>query len=40
MSSEEITPEFSVRFTIPGVETSYIVNATIDGKHTVNISDL
>ena len=40
MSSEEITPEFSVRFTIPGVETSYIVNATIDGKHTVNLSDL
>ncbi len=40
MSSEEITPEFSVRFTIPGVETSYIVNATIDGKHTATISDL
>lgn len=40
MSSEEITPEFSVRFTIPGVETSYIVNATIDGKHAVSISDL
>lgn len=40
MSSEEITPEFSVRFTIPGVETSYIVNATVDGKHTVSISDL
>ena len=40
MSSEEITPEFSARFTIFGVDTSYIVNATIDGKHTVNISDL
>lgn len=40
MSSEEITPEFSARFTIPGVETSYIVNATIDGKHTATISDL
>lgn len=40
MSSEEITPEFSARFTIPGIETSYIVNATIDGKHTVTISDL
>lgn len=39
MSSEEITPEFSARFTIPGVETSYIVNATINGKHTVSISD-
>jgi general secretion pathway protein H len=39
MSSEEITPEFSARFTIPGVKTSYIVNATIDGKHTVSISD-
>jgi general secretion pathway protein H len=40
MSSEEITPEFSARFTIPGVKTSYIVNATINGKHTVSISDL
>lgn len=40
MSSEEITPEFSARFIFPGVETSYIVNATIDGKHSVNISDL
>lgn len=40
MSSEEITPEFSVRFTIPGIKASYIVNATIDGKHTVSISDL
>ena len=39
MSSEEITPEFSARFTIPGVKTSYIVNATINGKHTVSISD-
>jgi len=40
MSSEEITPEFSARFIFPGVETSYIVNATIDGKHSVTISDL
>jgi general secretion pathway protein H len=40
MSSEEITPEFSARFIIPGVEESYIVNATMDGKHTVSISDL
>lgn len=40
MSSEEISPEFSVRFTIPGIETSYLVNATIGGKHTVSISDL
>lgn len=39
MSSEEITPEFSARFTIPGVKTSYIVNATINGKHTVSLSD-
>ena len=40
MSSEEITPEFSARFTIPGIETSYIVNATFNGKHTVTVSDL
>lgn len=40
LSSEEITPEFSARFIIPGVETSYIVKATIDGKHTATISDL
>jgi len=40
MSSEEITPEFSARFIFPGVETSYIVNATINGKHSVDLSDL
>lgn len=39
MSSEEIIPEFSARFTIPGVETSYVVKATLYGKHTVSISD-
>lgn len=40
MSSEEITPEFSARFTIPGIKASYLVNATIDGKHSVSIGEL
>lgn len=40
LSSEEITPEFSARFTIPGIETSYIVRGTADGRHTVELSDL
>ena len=40
MSSEEITPEFSARFTIPGTKASYIVKATIDGKHSVEASEL
>jgi len=40
MSSEEITPEFSARFTIPGTKASYVVNATVDGKHSVKASEL
>jgi len=40
LSSEEITPEFSALFTIPGVETSYIVRGSIDGQHTVKPSEL
>ena len=39
LSSEEITPEFSVRFTLRGIETSYIVTGTIDGKNKVKASD-
>ena len=40
LSSEEITPEFSARFTLYDVETSYIVSGSIDGKHEVKLSDL
>ena len=39
LSSEEITPEFSAHFTLRGVETSYIVSGTIDGKQEVKLSD-
>ncbi|MDH3343165.1 MAG: type II secretion system minor pseudopilin GspH [Gammaproteobacteria bacterium] len=39
LSSEEITPEFSARFTLPGIETSYIVTGHIDGKQEVELSD-
>jgi len=39
LSSEEITPEFSARFSLRGVETSYIVSGSIDGKHEVKLSD-
>jgi general secretion pathway protein H len=39
LSSEEITPEFSARFSLPGVETSYIVIGSIDGKQEVKLSD-
>ena len=39
LSSEEITPEFSARFSLRGVETSYVVNGSIDGKHEVKLSD-
>ena len=40
LSSGEITPEFSVRLAIPGVETSYIVSADINGEHKAEVSDL
>lgn len=40
LSSEEITPEFSARFTLHGIETSYIVSGSIDGKHEARLSDL
>ena len=39
LSSEEITPEFSARFSLRGVETSYVVTGSIDGKHEVKLSD-
>ena len=40
LSSGEITPEFSVRLVMPGVETSYIVSGTVNGEHKAEISDL
>ena len=40
LSSGEITPEFSVRLVMPGVETSYIVSGTINGEHSAEISEL
>jgi len=40
LSSGEITPEFSVRLVMPGVETSYIVSGTINGEHQAEISEL
>lgn len=39
LSSEEITPEFSARFSLRGIETSYIVTGYIDGKQEVKLSD-
>ena len=40
LSSGEITPEFSVRLVMPGVETSYIVSGTVNGEHSAEISEL
>lgn len=40
LSSGEITPDFSVRLVMPGVETSYIVSGTINGEHKAEISEL
>jgi len=39
LSSEEITPEFSARFALRGIEASYIVSGNVDGKHEVKLSD-
>ena len=39
LSSEEITPEFSARFTLRGVETSYILSGTSDGRQNIEASD-
>jgi general secretion pathway protein H len=40
LSSGEITPDFSVRLVMPGVETSYIVSGTANGEHKAEISEL
>ena len=40
LSSGEITPEFSVRLVMRGVETSYIVSGTANGEHKAEVSEL
>ena len=40
LSSGEITPEFSVRLVMQGVETSYIVSGTVNGEHRAELSEL
>jgi general secretion pathway protein H len=40
LSSGEITPEFSVRFYMFGIETSYLVNGRFDGELETKVSDL
>ena len=40
LSSGEITPEFEIRFYIPGIETSYFVQGFFDGSLKTEISDL
>jgi general secretion pathway protein H len=40
LSSGEITPEFSARFMIRGIEASYIVSANAEGEHKAEISEL
>ncbi len=40
LSSGEITPEFSVRLVMPGVETSYVVSGTVNGEHKAELSEL
>ncbi len=40
LSSGEITPEFEIRFSILGVENSYIVTGDFDGSLKTEISDL
>ena len=40
LSSGEITPEFSIRFYILGIETSYLLNGVFDGSLKTEISDL
>lgn len=39
LSSEEITPEFSAYFTLPGIEARYVVSGHIDGKTEFQLSD-
>ncbi len=40
LSSGEITPEFDMRFYIPGIKTSYLVRGFFDGSLKTEISDL
>jgi general secretion pathway protein H len=40
LSSGEITPEFSVRLVMPGIETSYVVSGTVNGEHKAELSEL
>jgi len=40
LSSGEITPEFTIRFTISGIRSSYLVKGLFDGTLTAEISDL
>ncbi|MCK4834310.1 MAG: type II secretion system minor pseudopilin GspH [Gammaproteobacteria bacterium] len=40
LSSGEITPEFDIRFSVLGVETSYFVRGAFDGTLKTEISDL
>ena len=40
LSSDEISPEFNIRFYISGVKTSYIVNGLFDGTVKTELSDL
>jgi len=40
LSSGEITPDFDIRFYIPGVKTSYFVRGFFDGSLQTEISDL
>lgn len=39
LSSAEITPEFTARFVIPGVDNAYQVDAYIDGQHEMKRSE-
>jgi general secretion pathway protein H len=40
LSSGEITPEFSVRLVMPGVEASYVVTGSVNGEHGAKPSEL
>ena len=40
LSSGEITPAFSARIFMPGIETSYLVSGTLNGEHWSEISEL
>jgi len=40
LSNEEITPEFSAHFFMPGIEVSYFVTGNINGQPEAKLSDL